>query len=117
MIGLLHPQVTSREVTAGKCPSGTIWSPPSYSHGFVETSFRRPICRCGVPRGCPLRDAGAPSGKLVLTLTSAGGPGGHSPPGCGQCFRAARRTLMPRLSPGTRGRPVCVCVRVCLLRH
>lgn len=58
MIGLLHPQVTSREVTAGKCPSGTIWSPPSYSHGFVETSFRRPICRCGVPRGCPLREAG-----------------------------------------------------------
>lgn len=115
MIGLLHPQVTSHEVTAGKCPSGTIWS-PAYSHGFVETSFRRPICRCGVPRGCPLQDEGAPSEKLVLTLTSAGGTeaiplrsvgsvsGPHSGPSCLVCALEPEASLYVR-------------VRVCLLRH
>lgn len=108
MIGLLHPQVTSHEVTAGKCPSGTIWS-PAYSHGFVETSFRRPICRCGVPWGwpppgwgCPLREAGSHADISRWHR-------GHSPPECGQCVRATRWTLVPRLRSGTRGLPVCAC--------
>lgn len=52
MIGLLHPQVTSHRVTAGKCPSGIIWSPtlqPWLCRDFLQETHLLMRSPSGVP--------------------------------------------------------------------